>query len=241
MSSLEALKTRALAARGVVQQTLDQKAVALRLRYSGTGSVTSVTTAAGSLVTISTEGTKTYAFATYTTIGALQDKINADGVFEAKILDALRSDATTASSLVNASGVVGAITSGSDGNGVTIWDLLVDSTVALNFSAALVWSRDFFTNKLAQGHRVKLQEIDYYLTMGTAAANSVRIYQRRGTIETQIFGALSVKSTLTAITIASGYGTITGLGGDAFVVRVQDAATFATATTNFLRVAGIAE
>ena len=106
MASKDSLETRKLLAKGTVIQAGSDKSVALRLKYKGTGSVTSVTVVtATSVECITTDGgTDTYAFATYTTMGALADKINSDGIFECKVLDVLRSAGSdnNASSTVSA-------------------------------------------------------------------------------------------------------------------------------------------
>src|SRR5258708_2449734 len=122
MASFDGLQSRALLSRGVVLNAATDTPVALRLRYVSTGSVTSVTvTTATNIVLIdSVGGTKTYAFATYTTNQLLRDAINADGYFEAKVIDGLLSDLTTSNF------VTGAITAGTDENGVVSWDVLTD-------------------------------------------------------------------------------------------------------------------
>ncbi len=234
MASLDSLNTRAVLAAGTTLQAGTDAPVAIRLRKVSTGSVTSVTvTTATNIVMVTSDGgTDTYAFATYTTIGTLADAINADGIFEAKVLDALRSLAS-ASTLVD-----GAITSGTDANGIVIWDVKQDTSASLQIAVSLSAHRNFDT---PNGHRVHLQQVVYSVNMGTAAANSFQIWQRRGTVETQVFGALSVDTTETTLTFASGVGKITGANEDEFIVLVKDAATLADASGNFVRVVGVIE
>ena len=88
MSSLNSVLTRQALASGVTLQVGTDTPVAIRLRKLSVGSVTSVTvTTATNIVMITSDGgTDTYTFATYTTVGALVDAINADGIFEAKVL-----------------------------------------------------------------------------------------------------------------------------------------------------------
>ncbi len=257
MASLEGTFTRYLLRQGVVVQktgTAGNRPVAIRMRYKGTGTVTSVTTAAGTLVTVSvagtgqaTEGTKTYTFASDSpTIASLVGNINADGIFEAKVLDALNADVTPSYF------VTGAITATYDSNGVRQWDLTVDPNVQLSAGVYGItvcltgnreWDNNFFTPEKVGQHRVVLQEVDYYATLGGAADNLVRIYVRRGLpghTETQIFGALSVSGTLTAITFASGQGFISGKDGDEIIVRVQDGTSISD-TALFLRATGYLE
>lgn len=242
MASKDSLEMRLLAAKGTVVQKGADEPVAIRLRYIGTGSATSVTiTTATNLVTVSSEtsgtATKTYTFGSGSgTIGALADNINADGLFEAKVIDALRSDVTTASYF----SINTAVTAGTDANGVIVWDCTVDTSVYKAVTATLTNSRDFNTARLAKSHRVNLQEIRYYATLGGAAANLVRIYQRRGTVETQIFGLLSVSATDTTISFASGLGKITGGEGDELIVRIQDGSSISD-TALALRVTGLLE
>lgn len=226
MASLDGVQTRYFLRTGTVQQVSADTPVAIRLRYIGTGLVTSVTvTTATNIVTVSTEGTKTYTFATYTTVGTLVGAINADGIFQAKVLDALNADVTTGSNFVT-----GAITAGTDANGVVSWDVKVDTSVNLAVTATLTGNRDWDTNwfnaeKVGQ-HRAVLQSIFYLADVNAASANSVRVYRRRGTpgrTETQILGIASVDNTATTVSFASGVGFISGYDGDELVVRVQDA------------------
>lgn len=235
MASLDSILMKQGLASGVTLQVGTDTPVAIRLRYIGTGTVTSVTTTtATNIVAITSDGgTDTYAFATYTTVGAVADAINKDGIFEAKVLDALRSQAS-ASKFVD-----GAITSGTDNNGVVVWDVLNDTSTALELGICLTNSRDFDAPK---GHRVHLQQVVYSVNMGTAAADSFQIYKRnKSGVETKVFGQLSVDTTETTLNLASGYGKISGdVDGELFV-RVKDAATLADAAGNFVRVVGILE
>lgn len=239
MSSFDGLQARNLLAKGVVVTSIDDTPIILRLRYIGTGTVTSVvpTTATNLVLTTSDGGVQTYAFATYSTVGALADKINGDGIFEVKILDALRADATTASNIVENS----SITSGVDANGVVVWDLHADTSVNKSITACVTYNRDFNTTKLAATHRVHLQEIVYNVDISAAAANGVRVYLRRGTTETQIIWRASVDTTATTINFASGQGKISGKDGDEFIVRVQDATSVTDAAANFVQATGILE
>ena len=236
MASTDSLKTRNLLATGVTRQHGTDTPVALRLRKKSVGTVTSVTvTTATNIVLITSDGgTDTYTFATYDTVGKLGDAINADGIFEAKFMDTQRSlNIDTSSFLLD-----GAITSGTDANGVVIWDVKTDTSVSLQISVGLLPSYDFDYPK---GHRVKLQQIVYSVNMGTAAADSFQIWRRRGTTETQVFGELSVDTTATTLNLALGFGSIDGKDEDEFVVLVKDAATLADSTSNYVRVVGIQE
>ena len=234
MSSLNSALTRQALSSGVVLQVGTDTPVAIRLKKKSTGSVTSVTVDTGTDLELITSdgGTDTYAFATYTTVGSLADAIDADGIFEVKVLDCLRSQASTSKF------VDGAITSGTDENGVVIWDVLNDTSATLELGICLSPSRNFNT---IQGHRVHVQQVVYSVNMGTAAADSFQIYKRRGTTETKVFGQLSVDTTETTLNLASGYGKISGAPDEEIFVRVKDADTLADAAGNFVRVIGILE
>lgn len=237
MSSLNALQVRSLLGEGRVQQVQTDTPVAIRLRYIGTGTVTSVTVTTGvNIVMITSDGgTDTYAFATYTTVGALVDKINSDGIFEAIVLDTLRADATV-SQFVN-----GAITAASSEEGFLVWDVTVDTSAALYFAAALTPSKRTF-QKPSRGHRVHVQELRYSINMGTAAVNSALLYERflDGTEVTRL-SMLSVDTTDTTITWASGQAKISGAEGSSFIFKVKDAAALGDAAGNYLQIAGIVE
>lgn len=234
MASLDSLLVRQALAKGTTIQAGTDAPVAIRLRYIGTGTVTSVTvTTATNIVMVTSDGgTDTYAFATYTTVGAVVDAINKDGIFEAKVLDCLRSLAS-ASTLVD-----GAITAGTDGNGLRVWDVKQDTSASLQIAVCLSPFRDFDSPK---SHRVHLQELRYSVNMGTAAADSVQIWKRKGAVEVQIFGALSVDTTDTTISFASGIGKITGDVDGELIALVKDAATIADAAGNYVRVTGLIE
>lgn len=238
MASLESLKTRSLLKRGVVQTSTDDTPIGIRLRYIGTGTVTSVTNIIATSTTLITSdgGTDVYAFATYTTIGTLADAINADGIFEAKILDALRSDASV-SQFVGTT-----ITAGTDANGVVVWDLKMDTSLVKALTVCLSNARNFNVPvAYLSSHRVNLEGISYNVDVNAASQNAVRVYQRIGTIETQVYGAVSVDATATNITWASGIGYITGPEGSELVVRVQDATSVTDATANFISAIGFLE
>ncbi len=233
MASLDSLLVRQAAASGTVLQKGTDGPVAIRLRKLGTETATSVTvTTATNIVLVGSTTTDTVAFATYTTYGAVVDQINATGRWEAKILDALRSKAS-ASTLLD-----GAITSATAENGGTIWNVLQDTSASLQIATCLSPKREF---DAPSDHRVHLQEIVYAVNMGTAAVDSVQIWKRKKTTETQLYGALSVDTTETTIRFANGEGKITGGIDEDIIVLVKDAATLTDSTSNFVRISGIIE
>lgn len=230
MSSLDGLQVRNILSVGTVIQAGTDEPVAFRIRKIGSESATSVTITTGTnIVLVGSATTDTLTFAAYTTYGAVVDAINATGRWEAKMLDALRSKAS-ASTIVD-----GAITAGTDANGLVIYDAKQDTSASLQIAVCLTPKRDFDAPK---GHRVSLQEVVYAVNMGTAAVDSVQIWIRRGTTETKVFSALSVDTTATTINFASGEGSIGGRNEDEIIVLVKDAATLADATSNFVRVVG---
>lgn len=233
MASLDGLRIRQRLASGVTLQAGTDGPVAIRLRKIGTETATSVTVnTATSLVLVGSTTTDTLLVATYTTYGLLVDAVNATGRWEAKILDGLRSKAST-STLVD-----GAITSTTDANGVVTWQVLQDTSTSLQIAVSLSPHRDW---DMPNGHRVRLQQVVYAVNMGTAADDSFQIWRRRKTTETQVFGQLSVDTTETTLNLALGYGTIDGANEDELIVLVKDAATLANATSNFVRVVGVIE
>ena len=203
MASQDSLKVRNLLAEGVVRQVLDDKGIALRLRYIGTGTVTSVTTVQATSVALVTSdgGTDTYLFATYTTMGALADAINADGIFECKVIDALRSENP------DDFFIAAVVSAGTDGNGVTCYDLLRDVSAAATAACCLSPLNPDFD--MPKGHRVHLRQISYNVD-NTASTDTLKIYKRKGTVETLIYSAANVDNTATDLTWASGEAKITG-------------------------------
>ncbi len=235
MASLDFAKTRRILAKEVVGQVGDDQGVVIRLKYVGKGSVTSVTvTTATNIVTVSVElgvtVTKTYAFASYATVGALVDAINADGLFEGRVLDGLRSFAT-ASSFVD-----GAI---SLSNGY--FDVLNDTSASLKQAYRLaVFDREVGVNyKLYNQHRVTLKEIVTNVTLGGGAdANALKIYEcGKGGVEKLIYQTTPTSGSVATINWASGQGGITAADGNDIVVVVSDG----TSVTGTITVSGINE
>lgn len=242
MSSLNAVQYRSFAKKFIIGQTNVDQDIALRMKYIGTGTVTSVTVTTATDITMVTSdgGTDAYTWASYATLGALVDKINADGIFQAKILDGLRSETTAGSRFIT-----GAITSASDGV-ETVWDMLWDTnTAGLRLAYRLTYDRTFGTSaKLADGHRVTLQEIVTSLTLGGGAdANAMKIYEcapaHRGSTETLLLQRTPTSGSVVTLNFASGQGGITAADGNDLVVIVSDGTSFAA--TDYITVSGIRE
>lgn len=229
---------------GVVGQVVTNTPLALRIKYVGGGTVTSVTnTAATNLVLIATDSagtsstvTCTYGDATGSTLGACVDTINASPLWEAKVMDALRTMSTAASQL----GVDTGALSTTATDGVNYYDIHLDTDVSLQFAYRLTYDRHVGAEKPKGAHRVILQEIKYSINMGTAAADSMQIWETSptGNAETKLIGSLSVDTTATTINWASGLGYITAQPGNDIVVLVKDAATLTDSTANYLDVVG---
>lgn len=239
MASKDSLDIREKLARGEVGQVVANTPVAIRLRYIGSGSVTSVTIDVSTDIEMVTTdgGTDTYLFSTYTTIGTLIDAINADGIFEAKVLDALRTYAT------DDQFVDGAITSMPllDGGGLstTVWDVKVDTSAALYIAYRLTYDRGFLRKQSQRQHRVHLQEIEYYADL-TAANDSLQVHECDGTIEYKKFGKLSVDTTDTTINFSDGSGKLTAREGDDLVIVLKTAGALSDTSLSLL-ITGIVE
>ena len=236
MASLESLETRKLLARGTVVYKSTDTSVAIRLKYIGTGTVTSVTSVtATSVETITSDGgTDTFLFSTYATMGAVADAINALGIFEARVLDVLRSAASDDAILAETITVATY-----DENGNAVYDLKVDTSGMFYVGACLSNARAF--GSIIDGHRVSLQEINYVANMGTAAADGLKVYSRniKSGYENLVYAGLSVDTTATTVNFASGAGLITSKDGEELIVLIKDAASMADGA--YIRVAGILE
>ena len=234
MSSLDALLIRQAQSRGIVKQvTGNDTSVAFTLDYVGTGTITSVTvdTATDIEFITSDGGTDTYAFATYTTLGTLVDKINADGIFQARVVDGLRSQSTGSSALLT-----GEITVSSDGLYRAYWD----TSAALHMSIRLSYNED--NSRLRNSHRVSLKEIVTSLTLGVGAdAAAMKIYETNsyGSTETLLISRTPTSGSVVTLNWASGVGSITAANGNDLVVVVTDGTSFAAG--DYITFAGILE
>lgn len=224
MASRDGLETRKLLASGISTYAGTDLAVALRLRYKGTGTVTSVATiTATSVETITSDGgTDTYTFAAYATMGALADAITAAGIFECKVLDVLRSAASDDALLAETLTVTT-----NDENGNAVYDVKVDTSGMFYAGACLSGARGF--DSLTKGHRVNLNLISYVANMGTASANQLKIYARNCTTlaERLIYAGLSVDTTATTVNFNGGFGAVSSKDDEELVVTIKDTASMA--------------
>ncbi len=231
MGSLDSALTRKALSKGIVRQVTNDLAIGLRLRYVGTGTVTTVavTTATSVVLTTSDGDTDTYLFSGYATLGALADAINGDAIFEAKVVDALRSENPDDFFVTS-----GSVAAGTDEYGVVIYDLVIDVSGAATFSCVLSTTSPNFDRP--EGHRVSLQEILYYVD-NTAAIDGLTVWKRKadGT-ESELFHMLNVDTTDTTVNFASGQGEITLDSGEEFIVQFDG--TVANHTSNSIRLTG---
>lgn len=235
MASESFLYSRYLARRGIVAQITTDTPVAIRLRATdAAGAITSVTTVTGTAITaISASATEVWDFATYNTVAKLAAKINASAYWDCKILDALGSDAT-ATKFVD-----GAI-SATVVDGITYYDVKVDTNVAFSFTYRLTYNRAVGDEKPTGSHRVSLKEIKYGIDVGTAAMDNLQVFEigATGATETQLIKALNVDTTETTVNWASGNASITAQDGNDLVVRIKDAGALADNASNYLQVSG---
>lgn len=234
MASLNSLQTRALAAQVTGIKVAEDQPVAFRITHIGAGPVTSVAVTTGTSCVL-TDGVEnvTVAFATYTTVGAAVDKINASVNWRAKVLDSLRTQSTTGSNtLVNNAGLTANSKYGEYG-----YDVLLDTTVSFKFPIRCTFDRSAGNLAPRGGHRVKLVSFEYVMNVGAAAADKVRIYEWDPVLktETQIFSAPSVDSTSTVTSFDFSKAPITAKDGNDLIVMVTDATAITDATTNYVQ------
>jgi hypothetical protein len=234
MASKDSLEVRNILAKGVAVWKGTDAPVALRLRYRGTGTVTSVAVITATHVqTITSDGgTDTYLFSAYTTMGAVADAINSAGIFECKVLDVLRSaasdDALLAATLT---------TTTLDEENNAVYDLVVDTSGMFGISVCLSNNRGF--GKAETGHRVHLQEIIYLANVNAVAVDQLRVTARKGAKERLLLAMPSVDNTLTDVTFAGGAGYISSDEDEEIIVSIKDATSLANGC--YMRVIGLIE
>ena len=234
MASKDSFIMREKAARTVVAYASGADTpVAFYIQYKGTGTISGVvlTTGTGLILTTSDGGAESFPFATYATIGAVVDAINASSHWRARSHASLRS-AASVSRLLGAPTTYSATT---DESGKSVYAILLDTSTALQYAVCLTPRTTFDAN--SKQRRVRLQEIKYAIDVGAAAVDSVQVWQRRignGMAETQLLSRLSVDTTATTLNFAGGYGSLDSLENSELIVIVKDAATLADNTANIL-------
>lgn len=228
MASLNSIQVKQALAKTVCGTVVNDTPVAIRIKYIGTGTVTSVTVDTDQDITlVSSEGgvatTEVYLLADYTTMGALADRINNSQYWDARVVDALRSDSTASSPFVdNAS-----LTVTSDG----YYDALVDTSTTKNMTYRCAYDRgvNWSEQKPYGSHRVHLLSVVYNVNIDGATANEFRIYEFDSTTlaETQVYQAASVDNSETTVNFANGEGKITSGWNNDLIVRILDAGSLA--------------
>lgn len=240
MASKDSLEVRSLLKKGKVYQRKDDESICIRVRYIGTaGTPSVVVTTATKIAMTDATATVDYAWASYATMGALADALNASGLWEAKLLDCLRSDVTLNSFKSNTT-----VTPTTDDNGVVVWDLVHDNNIESdsNFFATVTLS-PYYNFDAPNGHRVHVRQIDYCQNVSGAEAGAVRIYKRlKNGNETLIYSQVSVDSTggttVTSTSWANGLGYFTLGENEEAIFRVQDATSITDADGNLVRIIG---
>jgi hypothetical protein len=221
MSSRDSLEIRRLLAKGVVGQVADDQSVAIRLKPALNTVVTSVTVNTATDITIITgAGTTVYDFATSVTLGELVDRINADGEFSIKLLDALRT-IPSANNLI-----AGVLALTSDG----YYDVMLDTSNANMLVYRMSYDRDVGAQRPTASHRVELKEIVYNVTLGGSGTVMV-IEAVRGSVEKLLFQATAVSATPTTINWAGGTGKISADEGNDLIILVLDTVSITGALT----------
>ena len=227
--SQDFLISRYYASEPTCGRIVDDTPVALRITHNSAVAITSVTvTSATGIVLIDADGTTTIEFGTQDTLGAVADTINGSANWSCKILDALRADASDDVCIPN-SAVTASIV-----NGESVYDVLVDTSVAVYLTYRCTINRNVSDVKPLGNHRVNLTRFTYNADIGTAAEDKVRIYKfdRANNSETQIWQATSADTADTTHTFANGMS-----GGDDndLIVRITDAAALTDNDDNFLQ------
>lgn len=225
MSSLNSVQVKQALAKSVCGTVVNDTPVAIRMKYIGAGSVTSVavTTTTDIVLTTSDGSAETFTFAAYTTMGALAEAINNSQYWDARVVDALRADSTASSPFVNNA----SLTVTADG----YYDALVDTSVTLNMTYRCVYDRgvNWAEQKPTGAHRVHLQSVVYRANISGATANEFRIYEYNPTTlaETQVYQAASVDDVETTVNFANGEGKITSGWNNELIVRILDQTSLA--------------
>jgi hypothetical protein len=234
MPSLEMVKTRQFLKRGVIGQVANDGSVLFTMKYIGSGTVTSVIVTENTDITMITSdgGTDAYTWANYTTVGALVNKINSDGIFQAKVMDALSTTSTGDGLAID-----GTLAVDANGN----YNIMSDTSNAKILAYRLTYDRTFGTSaKFRNGHRVSLQEIVTDLTLGGGAdANGLKIYECTPSsnsapyagAETLVWQRTATTGSAETINWASGKGKITANDGNDLLVIVTDAGSVSGSLT----------
>jgi hypothetical protein len=250
MASKDSLIMRHYAASSKVARILDDQPVAIRISYSGastTAPVISVITATSLTLTTSI-GATVFTFATFTTMNALVNAINAGigdgglgaagGGFYARLMDALPTTITTASNIVVSAGLVVKTV-----NGEAVYDAMLDTSTTKMIAYRVAYDRNVNINrKLANGHRVAISGFSYVANISSAEAGAIRIYEydKQSGDTTLVWANVSVDQS-TGGTFDFSANPYTAQEGGEFLVMVMDTTSVTDDSTNFLQVSYIRE
>ena len=240
MASLDSLQTNFVKAKNTVREVGTDSPVVLRIAMNATANaVTSITVdnSAETLVIVDTAGTHTISLSS-STVGALKASIEAintatvSQAYSVLALDALLSDSVD-DTLVN-----GAVSS-SVVDGVTVWDLksITATTKSLTVrckSGSYVPGKDVPGTSL--NHRVRINEINYFATLGAAARGGLKVIEVKDGVETVLLSKLSVSATETSIYLTNLKTIIDSSFGKELVVRLSDGTSLVDAPANHLTV-----
>ena len=230
MSSQDYYATRSLAKKTVIEQGVDDTVVGIRIRHKGTSVVSHVTIsqAADTLELHDADAATTITFtdAATDTVGEVVDYINGLANWEAIVIDAKRDDTITTGDIF----INGAITA-STYDGTLYYDVCMDTSNYDKMAKRLIYSKHTPTggagDKMNNGHRVRLKEVSYNLTLGGGAdTNGLKIYDVDGKTETEIWRSTPVTGTLTnlwSLYFLGGDDGITVKEGHDILVVISDA------------------
>lgn len=237
MGSQDAARTRELNKEGVLTHLKDDESVAIRLRYIGSGTVSDVNVdASTNFEMVSSDGgTDTIVFGAgagqANNVGELVDLINGLGIFEAKVLDCLRSESADDSFV---DGTINSYVL----DGVTVWDVLVTTDATDTAVVCATPDRGFSMGAALSGKKVvRLKKAFYNQNVSAAEPSAVKIIKRKGSAETVVASWTSVDATDTTVFdyTASDFA-ITARRGEELLFSVEDATSITDAAANFIEV-----
>jgi hypothetical protein len=238
MASRDSLEVRKLLSSGVSKRRVDDTSKAVRIRYIGAAGTPSINvTVATGVAMIDATASVPYTWANYATMGELVAAINASGLWEAQLLDALSTDVT-----LNSFKTAGVIASGTDENGVVVWDLVHDNNIVSDSAYfATVCLTPFYNFDAPKAHRVHATELSYYQDITAAEGGAVLYKRKKNGTATEVYSTISVDTTSTTINFANGEGRISGGEDEELVFRITTAGALADNALSYIRICGEVE
>lgn len=240
MSSLDSLMSRYYAAEGKAVRVTTDSPVKIRIKEVAGGTGTPSVTFSSSMTVLTlidsdaNSTALTLTDAAYNTMGKLVDKINSLTGFEAKLLDCLRTDTSSATMESDA-----AITATSvDGEMVydchALTDVVNTATGDAEFTYRLTYDRGVNNNKPKGSHRVNLTKVTIAVTVGGVEADGVKIYEWNPTLQTEtlIWTGASAVATSTSYT----FNDLTPGEGNDLIVRLSDTTSITDSADNFMQI-----